>query len=117
LVAALAVYITMVMLMFGADILIARYLSPGPKAKLLLPPIIFLLTTAAGGCVLARIRRQATIFLALFVMIADIVLVAVRICSIPVPWWYQLVSLIFAPATVLIAPAILERTNSRRFAI
>src|SRR5215813_5554008 len=117
LVAALAVYITMVILMFSADIVIARYLSPGQKAQLILPPIIFLLTTAAGGCVLARIRRQATMFLALFVMSTNIVLFAVRICSIPPPWWYQLTALIFSPATVLIAPAILERAKSRSFAI
>lgn len=69
-------------------------------------PIVFLATTAIGGCVAARIRRGATIFLALIVMITVAVLIDVKVCSIPVPCWYQFGFLTLGPLAVIITPAL-----------
>jgi hypothetical protein len=33
--------------------------------------------------------RGATIFLALFVMFTVAILIELKICAIPTPWWYQ----------------------------
>jgi hypothetical protein len=46
------------------------------------------------------------IFLALIVMITVAVLMEVRVCTIPVPWWYQFGFLTLGPLSVLLAPTI-----------
>ena len=103
---ALGVYIFMGMLKFAADFMISKLVAPGQTTYVVLAPIVFLTTTAIGGCVAARIRRRATIFLALIVMITVAVLMDIKVCSIPVPWWYQFGFLTLGPLAVIIAPAL-----------
>jgi hypothetical protein len=104
---AMGVYIFMGMLKFAADLMISKLVAPGQTMNVVLAPIVFLTTTAIGGCVAARIRRRATIFLALIVMITVAVLMDLKVCSIPVPWWYQFGFLTLGPLAVIIAPALL----------
>ena len=103
---AIGVYMVMGMLKFAADLTISKLIVPGPTTYVVLAPVVFLTTSAIGGCVAARLRRGATIFLALIVMITVLVLIDVKVCTIPVPWWYQLGFLALGPLAVLIAPAI-----------
>jgi hypothetical protein len=103
---AIGVYMVMGMLKFAADLTISKLIVPGPTTYVVLAPVVFLMTSAIGGCVAARLRRGATIFLALIVMITVLVLIDVKVCTIPVPWWYQLGFLALGPLAVLIAPAI-----------
>jgi hypothetical protein len=74
---------------------------------------VFLTTTAIGGWVASRIRRGATIFLALIVMITVAVLIDLKVCTIPVPWWYQFGFLTLGPLSVLMAPAIVGAFGPR----
>jgi len=103
---AIGVYMVMGMLKFAADLTISKLIVPGPTTYVVLAPVVFLTTSAIGGCVAARLRRGATIFLALIVMITVLVLIDVKVCTIPVPWWYQLGFLALGPLAVLTAPAI-----------
>jgi len=66
---AMGVYIVMAMLKFAADLTISKLVAPEQTTYVVLAPVVFLATSAIGGCVAARIRRGATIFLALIVMI------------------------------------------------
>lgn len=103
---AMGVYIAMGMLKFAADLTISKLLAPEQATYVVLAPVVFLTTSAIGGCVASRIRRGATIFLALIVMITVAVLIDLKICTIPVPWWYQFGFLTLGPLSVLMAPAI-----------
>jgi hypothetical protein len=103
---AMGVYLVMGMLKFAADLTISKLIVPERATYVILAPVVFLTTSAIGGCVAARLRRGATIFLALIVMITVLVLLHVKVCTIPVPWWYQLGFLALGPLAVLIAPAI-----------
>jgi hypothetical protein len=103
---ALGVYIVMAMLKFTAGLLISKLVAPEHSTYVVLAPIVFLTTITIGGYVAARIRRGATIFLALIVMITVAVLIDVQVCTIPVPWWYQFGFLTLGPLAVLITPAI-----------
>jgi hypothetical protein len=103
---AMGVYVVMGMLKFAADLTISKLVAPGQTTSVVLAPVVFLTASAIGGCVAARFRRGATIFLALIVMITVAVLIYIRVCTIPVPWWYQFGFLTLGPLTVLIAPAI-----------
>ena len=106
---AMGVYFFMATLKFAADLMITKLASPDQTTQVILAPIVFLVTTAIGGCVAARIRRGTTIFLALMVTVTVAILINLRICSIPVPWWYQLGFLALGPMTVIIAPAFFAR--------
>jgi hypothetical protein len=86
---AIGVYIFMGTLKFAADLVISKFVAPDQNTYVVLAPIVFLTTTAIGGCVAARIRRGATIFLALMVTTTVAILIDLKVCSIPVPWWYQ----------------------------
>jgi hypothetical protein len=103
---ATGVYIVMGMLKLTADLMIAKMVAPQQATQIVLVPIVFLTTTAIGGYVAARIRRSAMIFLALIVMITVVVLMDLKVCTIPVPWWYPFGFLTLGPLAVLIAPAI-----------
>jgi hypothetical protein len=103
---AMCVYIAMGMLKFAADVTISKLLAPEQTTYVVLAPVVFLTTTAIGGWVASRIRRGATIFLALIVMITVAVLIDMRVCAIPVPWWYQFGFLTLGPLAVLMAPVI-----------
>ena len=103
---AICVYVAMGMLKFAADVTIAKLLAPEQATSVVLAPVVFLTTTAIGGWVASRIRRGATIFLALIVMITVAVLIDLKACAIPVPWWYQFGFLTLGPLAVLTAPAI-----------
>ena len=104
---ALGVYIFMGTLKFAADLMISKLAAPDPTTYIVLAPIVFLTTTAIGGCVAARIRRGATIYLALIVTITVAVLIDLKVCSVPVPWWYQFGFLTLGPLAVIITPALL----------
>jgi hypothetical protein len=103
---AMGVYIGMGMLKFAADLMISKLVVPEQTTYVVLAPIVFLTITAIGGCVVARIHRGATIFLTLIVMISVAVLIALKGCTVPVPWWYQFGFLILGPLAVLITPAV-----------
>jgi hypothetical protein len=105
---AMGVYIAMGMLKFVADVTISKLLAPEQATYVVLAPVVFLTTTAIGGWVASRIRRSATIFLALIVMITVAVLIDMRVCTIPVPWWYQFGFLTLGPLAVLMAPVIVS---------
>jgi hypothetical protein len=95
------------MLKFAADLMISKVVAPDQTTNAVLAAIVFLTTPAIGGCVAARLRRGATIFLALIVMITVAVLIDVKVCSMPVPWWYQFGFLTLGPVAVIITPALL----------
>jgi hypothetical protein len=103
---AMGVYIVMGMLKLAADLTIAKLIAPQQATQIVLAPIVFLTTATIGGCVAARIRGGVSIFLALIVMITVVVLMELKVCTIPVPWWYQFGFLTLGPLAVLIAPAI-----------
>jgi hypothetical protein len=106
---AMGVYIFMGTLKFAADMIISKLVSPDQTTHVILMPIVFLTTTAIGGCVAARIRRGATIFLALMVTITVAILIDLKVCSMPVPWWYQFGFLTLGPLAVIITPTLLKR--------
>jgi hypothetical protein len=110
---AVGVYIFMGTLKFAADLMISKVISPDQATRVILAPIVFLTTTAIGGCVAARIRRGTTIFLALLVTITVAVLIDLKVCSIPVPWWYQFGFLALGPLAVIITPALFGRLKQR----
>jgi hypothetical protein len=84
----MSVYIAMEILQYAANLTISKWVAPQPTTYVVLAPAVFLTASAIGGCVAARIRRGATIFLALMVAITVAILIDVKGCSIPVPWWY-----------------------------
>jgi hypothetical protein len=88
-------------------------LQTRPFAQVVISPFVFLAITAVGGCLAARLRREATIFLSLMVSITVVVLVALQGCRITVPWWYQFGFFVAGPINVLVAPAILWRPRIR----
>ena len=108
---AMGVYIFMGTLKFAADWMISKLVAPDQTTYVVLAPIVFLTTTAIGGCVAARIRRGATIFLALIVMITVAILIDLKVCSIPVPWWYQFGFLTLGPLAVIITPTLFGRSK------
>jgi hypothetical protein len=106
---AMGVYIFMATLKFAADLMISKLISPDQTTYVVLAPIVFLMTTAIGGCVAARIRRGATIFLALMVTITVAILIELKVCSMPAPWWYQFGFLTLGPLAVIITSALFGR--------
>jgi hypothetical protein len=103
---AVGVYICMGMLTFAADLMISKLVAPDQTTYVVLAPIVFITTAATGGCIAAQIRRGATIFLSLLVMITVAVLIQLKVCTIPVPWWYQGGYLTLGPLAVLITPSM-----------
>jgi len=103
----MGVYIFMGTLKFAADWMMSKLFTANQATYVALAPIVFLVTTAIGGCVAARIRRGTTTFLALIVMITVAILIDVKVCSIPVPWWYQFGFLTLGPLAVIITPTLL----------
>jgi len=104
---ALGVYILMATLKLSTELMIAKLAAPGETARVILAPILFLATAAVGGCVAARIRYGTTLVLATMVLITVVVLIRIKICSVPVPWWYQFGFLTLGPLAVILAPAVL----------
>ena len=103
---AVGVFIVMATLKFAADLTISKLVSPDQTTDVILAPIVFLTITAIGGCVAARIRRGATLFLALMVTITVAILIELKVCSSPVPWWYQFGFLTLGPLAVMITPTL-----------
>jgi uncharacterized membrane protein len=103
---ALGVYVVMEMLESAADLTISKWVAAEPTTHVVLAPVLFLTISAIGGYVVSRIRRGARVFLALIVMIAVAVSIHLKVCTIPVPWWYQFGFLTLGPLAVLTAPAI-----------
>jgi hypothetical protein len=103
---AVGVFIFMATLKFAADLTISKLVSPDQTMDVILAPIVFLTITAIGGCVAARIRRGATLFLALMVTITVAILIELKFCSLPVPWWYQFGFLTLGPLAVMITPTL-----------
>jgi hypothetical protein len=110
---AIGVYTFLGKLEFAADWIISKLVAPDQSTHVVLAPIVFLTTTVIGGCVAARIRRGATIFLALMVTITVAILIDVKVCSIPVPWWYQFGFLTLGPLTVIIPPTLFGRLKQQ----
>jgi hypothetical protein len=103
---ATGVYVVMATLKLAVDLMIAKFVAPAQTTDVVLAPVVFLCASAIGGCVAARIRRHATIFLALMVMITVAVSIDLKVCTIPVPWWYEFGFFTLGPLAVLMAPAI-----------
>jgi len=110
---AMSVYIVMEILAYAADLTISKWVAPQPTTHVILAPIIFLTTTAIGGCVAARFRPGATIVLALMVMITVAISIDLKVCTIPVPWWYEFGFLTLGPLAVIITPTLLGRLKQR----
>jgi len=111
---AMGVYIVMKILEHGAELAISKWVAPQPTTYVLLAPVVFLTSSAIGGCIAARIRRGATKFLALMVMITVAVLIDLKVCTIPVPWWYQFGFLTLGPLAVIITPTLFGRLKQQR---
>ena len=105
---AALVYLGMAALKIGALALLWR-LGTRPRAEIMISPFVFLVITGLGGCVAARLRREATVFLALMVSVTVVTLVAIQWCRTTVPWWYQFGFLVAGPVNVLVAPGIVSR--------
>jgi hypothetical protein len=88
-------------------------LAPHQTTYVALAPVVFLATSSIGGCIAARIRCGATIFLALMVMITVTVLMDLKVCTVPVPWWYQFGFLTLGPLSVLLTPAVFRGAQPR----
>jgi hypothetical protein len=110
---AMGVYIFMGTLKFAADLMLSKLFSSQQMTHVILPPIVFLTTTAIGGCAAARLRRGATTFLALMVMITVAILIDLKVCSVAVPWWYQFGFLALGPLAVVVTPTLFERLKQR----
>jgi hypothetical protein len=104
---AAGVYIVMAILKLAADSMISKVVAPQPATRVILAPIVFLAAAAIGGCLAARVRRGAMISLALMVMITVAVSIERKVCTIPVPWWYEFGFLTLGPLAVLITPALI----------
>ena len=103
---AAGVYIVVGMLKLAVDLSISKLVAPQQATQVVLAPVVFLSAAAIGGCVAARVRRGAMIFLALMVMITVAVSIERKVCTIPVPWWYEFGFLTLGPLAVLITPAL-----------
>jgi hypothetical protein len=110
---AIGVYIAMGTLKLAADLAISKFVAPRPMTEVVLAPVVFLITTSISGCIAARIRPGATIFLALMAMITVAVSIALEVCRIPVPWWYQFGFLTLGPLSVLLTPAVFRNDQTR----
>jgi hypothetical protein len=111
---ALGVYIVMETLEVATNLTISKLVAPQPTTTVVLAPVVFLTASAIGGCVAARIRRGATIFLAVIVMIAVANSIAAKACAIPVPRWYEFGFLTLGPLSVLLTPAVFEKLKPAR---
>ncbi len=109
----MSVYIVMEILEHAADVTISKWVAPQPTTYVVLAPVVFLTATAIGGCVAARIRRGATKFLALIVMITVAVSIDLKVCTMPVPWWYQFGFLTLGPLAVIITPTLFGRLKQQ----
>lgn len=110
---AAAVYLAMAAVKVGASVLLSE-LGTGPLAEIVISPFVLLAVTGLGGCLAARLRWQATIFLALMVSVTVAILVAIDWCRVPVPWWYQFGFFVAGPINVFVTPAILSRSRCSR---
>jgi hypothetical protein len=110
---AMGVYIAMGTLKLAADLAISKFVAPRPMTEVVLAPVVFLATTSISGCIAARIRPGATIFLALMAMITVAVSIVLKVCTIPVPWWYQFGFLTLGPLSVLLTPAVFRNEHTR----
>ena len=110
---AVGVYVVVGLLKLATDWAISKWVAPQPATFVILAPIVFLTASAIGGCVAARIRRGATKFLALIVMITVAVSIGLKVCTIPVPWWYEFGFLTLGPLSVIITPTLFERSKQR----
>lgn len=112
---AICVYIVMGALKFAIDSATFKLIAPQQTIHVALAPVVFLTITAIGGCVAARIHARSTVFLALIVLITVVILIDVKLCTIPVPWWYPCGFLTLGPLSVLISPAVFRmlRVKSR----
>jgi hypothetical protein len=106
---AMSVYIVMEILAYAADLTISKWVAPQPTTHVILAPIIFLTTTSISGYVAARFRPGATIVLALMVMITVAISIDLKVCTIPVPWWYEFGFLTLGPLAVIITPRLFGR--------
>ncbi len=104
---AAGVYLVMAILKLAVDLAISKLVAPQQATHVVLAPVVFLAAAAIGGCVAARVRRGAIVFLALMVMITVAVSIERNVCTIPVPWWYQFGFLTLGPLAVLMTPALI----------
>jgi len=110
---AVGVYIVMEILEYAAHLTISKWVFPQPTTYVFLAPVVFLTASSIGGCVAARICRGATKFLALIVMITVAVSIYLKVCTIPVPWWYEFGFLTLGPLAVIITPTLFERLKQQ----
>ena len=109
------VYVMMVVAKLAINAFISHHWTMRPLAVVLVAPVVFTVVNAAGGLVIARIRRAAAVQLIVMVMLTVIVLSVEGICPIPVPWWYQFGFFAVAPLSILIPPAFLASARVARF--
>jgi len=110
---AVGVYVFMATLKLAADWMITKAVSPDQTTRVIVAPIVFLTAAAIGGCIAGRIRRGATIFLASMVTITVAVSIYLKVCTIPVPWWYELGFLTLGPLAVIVTPTLFGRLKQQ----
>jgi hypothetical protein len=102
---ALIIYVLMAGLKIGIADVLAQWVTR-PLTWVLVTPVVFVTLNAAGGLVVAQIRRAATVALSAMVMLTVAVLSLGGFCRISVPWWYQFAFFVGAPLAVMIPPAL-----------
>ena len=107
-VSALAAYIVIAALKISAGLAIVKVFTPGPNTDVVLAPILFLSAAAVGGCIAARVRRGVVVCLALFVLVTVAILIPLKLCAIPVAWWYPFAFLTLGPLTVVLTPVLVR---------
>jgi hypothetical protein len=102
---ALIIYLLTETLKVGITDVLSLWVTR-PLTWILVAPVTFVVLNAAGGLMIAHIRRAAAVTLSAMVMLTVAVLSLWGLCRISVPWWYQLAFFAAAPLSILIPPAI-----------
>jgi hypothetical protein len=108
------VYVVMVGAKLAISTLISHHWAMRPLAVVLVAPAVFIVVNAAGGLVVARLRRTAAVQLIAMVMLTVIVLSIEGTCPIAVPWWYPCGFFAVAPLSILLPPAFFASANVAR---
>jgi hypothetical protein len=102
---AVIAYLLMAVLKAGITVVLSQWVTR-PLTWVLVAPVMFVMLNAAGGLIVARIRRPAAVALSAMVMLTVAVMSVGDFCRVPVPWWYQFGFFAAASLAILIPPAI-----------
>jgi len=111
---ASGVFIMIAALKVSIERIVSNFVVLANPAYIIIEPVVFLIAVSAAGCLARRLRQGATPILSLFVLLTVIVLSSIGVCSVLVPWWYQLLFLTAGPASALLVPAWLWDARRER---